>query len=175
VVGNGYTNHRVIVFDATTGAYKRHCGAYGAIPDDAKQQQPGAAPSKQFANPHGVRRARDGIIHVCDRPNNRIQVFESSGKFLREFFIQAKTLSSPLADIAISRDAQQRHLMVVDGSISAVYILARADGKKLGAFSRPGRQPREFRNLHNIAIDSMGNLYAAKAGFGRRVQRFTLQ
>jgi DNA-binding beta-propeller fold protein YncE len=176
-VGDGYTNHRVIVFDATTGAYKRHWGAYGAVPDDAKQPpyKPGAAPSKQFGNPHCVRRARDGIIYVCDRPNNRIQVFVGSGKFLREFFIEAETLSGPLADIAISRDAQQRYLMVADGSNSEVYILAREDGKKLGAFGRPGRQPGEFRNLHNIAIDSKGNLYTAEAGFGRRVQRFTLQ
>ena len=84
-VGDGYTNKRVIVFDATTGAYKRHWGAYGARPDDAKQPpyKPGAAPSKQFGNPHCVRRSRDGLIYVCDRPNNRIQVFEGSGKFLR--------------------------------------------------------------------------------------------
>ena len=60
-------------------------------------------------------------------------------------------------------------------SNSEVYILAREDGKKLGAFGRPGRQPGEFRNIHNIAIDSKGNLYTAEAGFGRRVQRFTLQ
>ena len=176
-VGDGYTNHRVVVFDAGTGAYKRHWGAYGTVPDDAKQPpyQPGAAPSKQFGNPHCVRRARDGTIYVCDRPNNRIQVFEGNGKFLREFFIEAQTLSGPLADIAISRDAQQRYLMVADGSNSEVYILARDDGRKLGAFGRPGRQPGEFRNLHNIAIDSKGNLYTAEAGFGRRVQRFVLQ
>ncbi len=176
-VGDGYANKRVIVFDATTGAYKRHWGAYGTAPDDAKQPpyKPGITPSKQFGNPHCVRRSRDGLIYVCDRPNNRIQVFESSGKFLREFFVEAQTLSGPVADIAISRDAQQRYLMVADGSNSEVYILAREDGKKLGAFGRPGRQPGEFRNIHNIAIDSKGNLYTAEAGFGRRVQRFTLQ
>ena len=112
---------------------------------------------------------------MCDRPNNRIQVFQGSGKFLHEFFIEAQTLSGPVADIAISRDAQQRFLMVADGSNSEVYVLSRADGKKLGAFGRPGRQPGEFRNLNNIAIDSKGNLYTAEAGFGRRVQRFSLQ
>jgi hypothetical protein len=147
------------------------------VPDDAAQppSKPGAAPSEQFGNPQCLRHARDGLICVCDRADNRIQVFQGSGKFLHEFFIEAQTLSGPLADIAISRDAQQRYLFVAVGSNSAVYIMARADGAKLGAFPRPRRQPGEFRNLHNSAIDSQGNLYTAEAGSGRRVQRFKQQ
>lgn len=176
-VGDGYGNKRVIVFDGTTGAYKRHWGAYGGVPDDGKQPpyKPGVEPSKQFGNPHCVRRARDGLIYVCDRPNNRIQVFEASGKFLREFFVERETLSGPVADIAISQDARQRYLFSADGSNAQVYILAREDGRKLGSFGRPGRQAGEFRGIHNIAIDFEGNIYTAEVGFGRRIQKFKPQ
>jgi DNA-binding beta-propeller fold protein YncE len=179
-VGDGYGNRRVIVFDAATGAYKRHWGAYGAVPRDDKEApyapyQPGMAPSKQFGNPHCVRRSRDGLLYVCDRPNNRIQVFRPDGTFLREFFIERETLSGPIADMVMSRDAQQRYMFAADGSNSEIYVLSRDDGKKLGSFGRPGRMAGEFRSLHNMAIDSNGNIYTAEAGYGRRVQKFKLQ
>lgn len=176
-VGDGYGNHRVIVFDMTTGAYKRHWGAYGGVPDDGKvpPYKPGAAPSKQFGNPHCVKRARDGLLYVCDRPNNRIQVFRSDGSFLQEFFIERETLSGPVADLAFSTDPEQRYLFSADGANSEIYILSRKDGRKLAAFGRPGRQAGEFRGIHNIAMDSKGNLYTAEVGYGRRLQRFTPQ
>ncbi len=176
-VGDGYGNRRVIVFDATTGAYKRHWGAYGAVPSDEKvaAYKPGAEPSKQFGNPHCARRTGDGRVYVCDRPNNRIQVFRSDGTFLREFFIEPETLTGPVADMVTSRDAQERYMFVADGSNSEVYVLAREDGRKLGGFGRPGRMAGEFRGIHNIAIDSKGNIYTAEVGFGRRLQKFRPQ
>jgi len=174
-VGDGYGNRRVIVFDMTTGAYKRHWGAYGAMPDDGKlaAYTPDGPPSKQFGNPHCAKRAHDGLVYVCDRPNNRIQVFRSDGTFVREFFIERATLSGPVADLAFSPDRGQRYLFSADGANSEIYILAREDGRKLGAFGQPGRQAGEFRGVHNIAMDSKGHLYTAEVGFGRRLQRFT--
>jgi sugar lactone lactonase YvrE len=71
-----------------------------------------------------------------------------------------------------SRDAGERFLFAADGSNSEIYILRREDGVKLGSFGRPGRMAGEFRALHNMAIDSNGNIYTAEAGFGRRVQKF---
>jgi DNA-binding beta-propeller fold protein YncE len=176
-VGDGYGNRRVIVLDATTGAYKRHWGAYGATPSDDKvaPYKPGAAPSKQFGNPHCARRSKDGLLYVCDRPNNRIQVFRADGTYLREFFVEPDTLNGPIADLVMSNDPQQRYLLVADGANSQVYVLAREDGRKLGAFGRPGRMAGEFRGIHNIAIDSKGNLFTAEVGFGRRIQKFRLQ
>jgi sugar lactone lactonase YvrE len=176
-IGDGYGNHRVIVFDAATGTYKRHWGAYGGVPDDGKQPpyRPGATASRQFGNPHCVHRSRDGLLYVCDRPNNRIQVFEPGGRFLREFFVERDTLSGPIADLALSRDTGQRYIFSADGANSVVHILSRTDGRELGSFGRPGRQAGEFRSLHNIAIDSKGNLYTAEAGYGRRVQKFSPQ
>ena len=176
-VSDGYGNRRIIVFDTTTGAYKRHWGAYGAAPNDEKvaPYKPGAEPSKQFGNPHCLRFSKDNLLYVCDRPNNRIQVFQKNGTFVREFLIEADTLTGPLADIVMSRDSQQQFLLVADGSNSEIYVLGRADGRKLASFGRPGRMAGEFRSLHNIAIDSRGNIYTAEAGFGRRVQKFLLQ
>lgn len=176
-VGDGYGNRRVIVFDATTGAYKRHWGAYGAVPSDEKlpAYKPGGPPSKQFGNPHCVRSTRDKTLYVCDRPNNRVQVFRTDGKYLKEFFVERESLTGPVADIAASVDLQQRYLFVADAGNSEVHILSREDGREVGKFGRPGRMAGEFRSLHNIAIDSKGNIYTAEAGFGRRLQKFVLQ
>ena len=87
-VADGYGNRRVIVFDAKTGAYKRHWGAYGKEPSDDKlpAYEPDAAPSEQFSNPvHCVRLSNDGLVYVCDRANDRIQVFRKDGTFVKEF------------------------------------------------------------------------------------------
>ena len=136
---------------------------------------PGAAPSRQFGNPHCVRQTNDKLIYVCDRPNNRIQVFRANGSFLQEFFVEPQTLSGPVADIVASTDAQQRYLFAADGGNAQINVLLRESGKVIGSFGRPGRMAGEFRNLHNIAIDSKGNIYTAEAGFGRRVQKFKPQ
>ena len=72
-VADGYGNRRVIVFDATTGAYKRHWGAYGKPPNDDKQPpyDPKAPAPQQFANPvHCVKLANDGL-RLCLRPHQQ--------------------------------------------------------------------------------------------------------
>jgi len=91
-VADGYYNKRVIVFDADTGVYKRHWGAYGKPPSDAEKPNlrrthpPSVAQLEQFGNPvHCVRVARDGLVYVCDRLNNRVQVFRKDGSFVKEF------------------------------------------------------------------------------------------
>ena len=104
-----------------------------------------------------------------------MQVFQANGAFLREFLLPSQSLSGPVADIVASNDAQQRFLLVADGGNSQINILNRADGKMIGSIGRPGRMAGEFRSLHNIAIDSKGNIYTAEAGFGRRVQKFRPQ
>jgi DNA-binding beta-propeller fold protein YncE len=173
-VADGYGNKRVVVLDAKTGAYKRHWGAYGGAPSDDKMPaySPSAPPSKQFANSvHCVRLARDGLVYVCDRGNNRVQVFRKDGTFVSELIGTQLSLTDT-ADLVFSRDAAQRYILLADGQSSYIQILSRADGKLLGSFARHGRQTGEFRSLHNLGTDSKGNLYTGEAGFGRRVQRF---
>ena len=108
-VADGYGNRRVVVFDATTGAYKRHWGAYGETPSDDKQPpyEPNGAPSRQFGNPvHCVRLSNDGRVYVCDRVNNRIQVFGKDGKFVQEFRVEPQTRANgSVWDMVLSHDA----------------------------------------------------------------------
>ena len=175
-VADGYGNHRVIVFDATTGAYKRHWGAYGKVPNDTKMPPytPTAAPSEQFSNPvHCVRISNDGLVYVCDRANDRIQVFRKDGTFVKEFKVEPQTLADgSVWDLVLSEDPQQRYIFIADGANGQIITIARETGEVLTQWGRHGRQPGQFKWVHNIAIDSKGNLYTAEVGFGRRVQKF---
>jgi DNA-binding beta-propeller fold protein YncE len=177
-VADGYGNKRVVVFDAKSGAYKRHWGAYGAQPSDDKlpPYDPNQPPAKQFGNPvHCVRLSNDGKVYVCDRVNNRIQVFDTAGKFLQEMRVEPLTLANgSVWDMVLSHDAAQKFMYVADGANGRVYILNRADGAQLASFGRTGRMAGEFKWVHNIAIDRQGNLYTSEVGFGRRVQKFAL-
>jgi DNA-binding beta-propeller fold protein YncE len=177
-VADGYGNKRVVVFDARTGTYKRHWGAYGAMPTDDKQAayDPSQPPSKQFGNPvHCVRLSNDGKVYVCDRVNNRVQVFEPNGKFITEFRVEPATRSNgSVWDMVLSHDAAQKFLYIADGANGRVYVLNRADGTVLSSFGRTGHMAGEFKWVHNMAIDRQGNLYTSEVGFGRRIQKFAL-
>jgi len=172
-VADGYQNRRIIVFDANTGAYKRHWGAYGNKPDDAKV--PDYNPqSAQFANPvHCARLTKDGLLYVCDRMNNRIQVFRKNGEFVKQFILEPATRGSGSAwDLIPSEDPAQRYILVADGSNNEVHILLRETGERVGSFGRPGRQAGDFHWVHNIALDSQGSVYTAEVDTGKRAQRF---
>jgi DNA-binding beta-propeller fold protein YncE len=175
-VADGYANHRIIVFDADTGAYKRHWGAYGGRPaDTAQRYDPTAPPSRQFGNPvHCVKLAKDGLVYVCDRQNDRIQVFHKDGGFVAEWRIAPQTLGmGSVWDLALWPDAGQSLLFNADGENNQVRILRRADGMLLGAFGRAGRQAGQFHWVHNLAIDSHGNVFTTEVDNAKRVQRFT--
>ena len=176
-VADGYGNRRVVVFDAKTGAYKRHWGAYGTnAPTDDKlpPYDPAQPLSKSFGNPvHCVRVSNDGLVYVCDRANNRIQVFGRMGEFRHEIRVEVQTLANGSTwDMVLSHDPAQKYLYVADGANGRIYIVRRSDGQTLGAFGRTGRMAGEFKWIHNLAIDRDGNLYTSEVGFGRRVQKF---
>lgn len=175
-VADGYGNRRIVVFDSETGAYKRHWGAYGERPHDdpLPAYDPAQPPSRSFGSPvHCVRLTRDGLVHVCDRVNNRIQVFRRDGSFVREFHIARETrLNGAVADLVPSPDAEQRFLYSVDNSNSEARVIRRADGRVLSTFGRMGRYAGQFMVPHNIAADSQGNIYVSEVDTGQRVQRF---
>jgi hypothetical protein len=175
-VADGYKNRRIVVFDAKTGAYKRHWGAYGKAPSDDKlaAYKPDAPLSEQFANPvHCVRLSNDGLVYVCDRANDRIQVFRKDGTFVKEFRVEPQTLAGgSVWDLVLSEDPQQRFIFIADGTNGQIVTIARETGELLTQWGRHGRQPGQFKWVHNIDIDSKGNLYTAEVGFGRRVQKF---
>jgi DNA-binding beta-propeller fold protein YncE len=176
-IGDGYVNRRVIVFDATTGRYKRHWGAYGNRPVDADPgpYDPAAPRDQQFRTPvHAVRLSRDGLVYVADRANDRIQVFTTAGRFVTEAVIEPKTQGiGSVWDIALSRDAAQQYLFVADGTNQVVWVLARRTLAVLGRFGRGGRNAGYFGWVHNLAIDAAGNIYTTEVGGYNRVQKFT--
>jgi DNA-binding beta-propeller fold protein YncE len=175
-VADGYHNHRVIVFDADTGAYKRHWGAYGRKPTDDKlpPYDPAAPPARQFGNPvHCVKIARDGLVYVCDRINNRIQVFRKDGAFVKEFVVVRETLAQgSVWDLELWIDPQQTFLLNADGANNEVRTLRRDSGAVVGAFGRNGRNAGEFHWIHNLAVDSKGNVYTTEVDTGKRAQKF---
>jgi sugar lactone lactonase YvrE len=174
-VADGYGNHRVIVFDADTGKYKRHWGAYGHKPDDTiVPYKPSDPPPQQFRNPvHCAMLSHDGLLYVCDRGNDRIQVFKPDGTFVKEVFIEKETLGSGSAfDIAFSPDPQQKYMYVADGENQQVHILDRQSLEVLTSFGDGGRQPGQFYGVHSIATDAKGNIYTTETYRGQRVQKF---
>lgn len=174
-IADGYGNRRVIVFDADTGTYKRHWGAYGGKPDDAPvlAYDPAAPPSKQFNTVHCANVSKDGFVYVCDRVNDRIQVFRKDGTFVKEAFFDTKTLrSGSVWDMTFSRDPQESYIYVADGVNEKVRILLRSSLEVLTTFGDGGRQPGQFFGVHNLATDSRGNLYTTETYTGARVQRF---
>jgi DNA-binding beta-propeller fold protein YncE len=168
-VADGYGNHRVIVFDADSGRYKRHWGANGRPPGDAGV--------KGFGNPvHCIRLSRDGLVYVCDRANNRIQVFRKDGTFVREFVVAAETRGNGSTwDLDLSQDAPQTHLYTADGENNQVWMLLRESGRILGSFGRNGRAAGQFHWVHNMAVDSAGNIYTTEVDTGKRAQKFVLK
>jgi DNA-binding beta-propeller fold protein YncE len=175
-VADGYGNHRVIVYDAETGKYKRHWGAYGHKPDDTDlgPYNPDAPPAQQFRNPvHCAELANDGLLYVCDRANDRIQVFKKDGTFVKEAIIAKRTLGDGSAwDIAFSKDPQQKYVFLADGSNEKVYIMLRDTLEILTSFGDGGRQPGQFYAVHSIATDSKGNIFTTETYRGQRVQKF---
>ena len=110
---------------------------------------------------------------MCDRGNNRIQVFETDGTFVTEAILAPATLGNgSVSDIAFSPDRDQRFLYVADGMNERVMILDRASLEFQTSFGVGGRYPGHFRELGAVAVDAQGNVYTAENGQGRRVQRF---
>jgi hypothetical protein len=175
-VADGYGNHRVVVFDADTGKYKRHWGAYGNKPDDAYlgKYNPNSPPSKQFGNPvHCVEMSVDRLLYVCDRVNDRLQVFKEDGTFVKEAILNKNTLGSgSVWDVAFSKDPKQKFIYLADGENNQVHILLRNTLEILTSFGDGGRQPGQFYGVHSIATDSKGNVFTTETYRGQRVQKF---
>src|SRR5246127_540743 len=178
-IADGYLNKRVAVIDADTGKMKRYWGAYGNKPDDTNlgNYDPKAPPAQQFRNPvHCVERSNDGLIYVCDRTNDRVQVFRPDGTFVKEAFFAKNTLGSGSAwDIAFSRDPEQRFVFLADGQNNRVRLMVRPSLPEVSAFGDGSRHPGQFYGVHSIATDSKGNIYTTETWEGKRLQKFVLK
>ena len=178
-VADGYLNKRVAVLDADTGKMKRYWGAYGNKPDDTKMgnYDPKAPPAQQFRNPvHCAEPSKDGNVYVCDRPNDRIQVFTKDGKFVKETQVAKTTRGDgSVWDIAFSKDAAQKYFYLADGANEKIRVFDRASMTELYNFGYGGRQPGMFLGVHSIATDSKGNIYTTETYTGKRLQKFAFK
>ena len=182
-IADGYGNHRVVVVNADDGKYLRHWGAYGQNPVDdvaadavgpyADDRDAGITP-QHFRNPvHCVRITHDRKVYVCDRVNNRIQVFKTDGTFIEEAFIRPDTLGNgSVWDLDTSTDRKQSCLYNVDGTNQYADILLRETLDLIASFGRNGRYAGQFHWVHNVAVDSYGNIYTAEVDTGKRAQKF---
>jgi len=183
-------NHRVIVFDAGNGAYKRHWLAYGEKTAGAAAgpYDPAAPAARSFRDVTCVKIAKDGMVYVCDRTSDRIQVFDKSGKFIKEVVVAKDTRGATVQltggatavisahgsvwDLAFSSDPQQRYVFVADGVNKKVRILQRDTLAEVGSFGSGGRYPGQFLAVNSIASDAQGNIYTGETHHGKRVQKF---
>ena len=189
LVADGFFNRRVVVFDADTGRFKRMWGAFGNVPTDppasmasdpaidtaasagaGDNKEPG---SPQFSNVHCLKISNDGLVYVCDKGNSRIQVFTISGKYLK----QAVAVSAN--SVAFSSDSRQEFMYVADRNKPQVLIFDRQTLSVIGALGDgPGEAPGQFSRVHDVAVDSEGNIYTAEESdspANRRVQKFLLE
>jgi DNA-binding beta-propeller fold protein YncE len=197
-IADGYLNNRIVVYDSDTGKFKRGWGTYG-IPlgkivnapeppptpsyvPEGPAYVPGEPPEKQFRTPvHCVRISEDGIVYVCDRRNDRIQLFTKQGKFLREFLLHRETRGyGSVWILNFSRDPQQKYLLVGDGVNQRIWVIDRRTGVEKSSFGEG-----YLHTVHQAGLDSHGNYYSGDVGFpeagatvqgnGKTIQKFVLQ
>lgn len=197
-IADGYLNNRLVVYDSDTGKFKRGWGAYG-IPlaqvinapeppptpsyvPEGPAYEPGEALEKRFRTPvHCVRIADDGTVYVCDRRNDRIQVFTKQGRFLREILLHRETRGYGSAWILnFSRDRAQKYLLIGDGVNQRIWVLDRRSGRELSSFGEG-----YLHTVHQAGLDSHGNYYSGDVAFpgpgapvlgnGKTIQKFVQQ
>jgi hypothetical protein len=177
VLADGYGNHRVSVWDPNTMKFKRAWGAYGKPPtdDDLGPYDPKAPHAQQFRNPvHCAQPSNDGQIYVCDRVNDRIQIFKTDGTFEKEVYMETNTMGDgSVWEIAFSRDPAQKYMYISDGANEKIHVFDRASMEELYSFGGGGRQPGQFYAVHSIITDSKGNIFTTETYRGQRVQKFT--
>ena len=173
-VADGYGNRRVIVFDATSGDFKRMWGGFGNQPLDPTEAQPPVDENlgpAQFGTVHGIEVSNDGLVYVADRDLNRIQVFSVDGEYQTQAFVNENANPNSTAGLAFSPDQEQQFVYAADLGNNHIHILDRDTLAVLHSFGQQGPEPGQFGGVHHIATDSQGNIYTAEAQEGRRAQK----
>ncbi len=152
----------VDVFDADTFKLLRKIGTAGK---KHLLSDPG-----NFALPTNVAVDKEGNVYVTDTLNNRIEIFDADGKFIRAFGKNGDGpghLARPKG-IAIDSDG---HVWVVDAVQQRVQVFD-YEGRLLIYFGQPGYWPGQFSAPYDIAIDTKNNRVVTSEQFPGRVQMF---
>jgi DNA-binding beta-propeller fold protein YncE len=174
-VADGYGNRRIVVFDRE-GHFLRQWGQQGT-----KAQSDAGVGGVFLMVVHCVAIGNDGLVYVCDRNGDRVQVFDKMGTFKKNILVESKTAQltgiGSVTWVAFSPDAAQKYMYVANGGDEEIRVMDHATGRLLSTFGRPGHQIGQFENLHSVAVDSKGDIITGEAGVvggGRRVQMFRI-
>jgi len=183
-IADGYGNHRVVVFSAT-GTWLRQWGGVAGTVKYPLTDSPGLFASGDGGHPHCMVAGNDNLLYVCDRADDRIQVFTKTGVLQRIIAVVPGTgvtlgiggaaglgTAGSAWDLVFSNDDMQKFMFEADGGNEILHIMDRAMGTILSGFGAPGLQAGQFTFLHSVALDSQGNLYTGETINGRRVQKF---
>ena len=188
---------RLLVYDASTGAYKRGWGGHGmplseisneAIPGYKWTGGPPPEEKNFVPELHFVEITKDRRVYIGERGQNRIQVFTTEGKWLQDIYVSPNTPArgcggvpelkgggpcGTMYKMVISKDPQQKYLFVADGHNFVIWMVDRVSGKTLGHFGGNGRLAGQLHFPNAIGIDSRGNIYTGEVDTGKRIQKFT--
>ena len=151
-VSDGYVNARVIKFNKD-GEYLTHWGKKGTA-------------DGEFNLVHDVCFDSQGRLYVADRLNQRIQIFDTNGKFLGKW----TDIGAPWG---LAYSAKENCIYMCDGVNNRIVKL-NMDGQVIGTLSSYGKAPGKLDFAHNMALDSTGALYVAEIK-NWRVQKFAVK
>ncbi len=160
-VSDGYGNSRIVKFSAN-GNFIKAWGKFGNKPGE-------------FNIPHGIAIDKNNTIYVADRQNNRIQLFDGAGNFIKELKNDAQVQQLP--SIAVDKT---NHLFAIDydptiqkDSVAKGSTIFEFDPSQhaTNRFGVTGSANRTSSWLHDIAIDSKGNIFVGDI-MGLKVLKF---
>jgi len=184
-IADGYGNHRVVVFSAS-GVYLRQWGGVAGTVNYPLSDYPALFGSGDGGHPHCVVGGNDGLMYVCDRQDDRIQVFTKTGSLVRIIPVVPGTgqtlgignvpglgTAGSAWDLSFTNDPVQTYMFEVDGGNEILHLMDRVLGTIVADWGQPGHQAGQFTYLHSVVLDSKGNVYTGETINGRRIQKFT--
>ena len=147
---------------------------------------------KQFAPAlHCVHISTDGLVYICERGSDRVQVFTKQGQVRHQLLssiprrplavrnaagpaARCSACAGPFTTSRFRTIRQQKYVFIADGTNDKIWIQDRKTGALAGSIGDNGRMAGQFHWIDGIAMDSHGNLYTGEVDTGKRVQKFVL-